>query len=430
MRIAIFTDTYLPEKNGVVTSIDRFTKMMADDGNKILVICPKYGRYKDKEYPNISVRRYASVTFPNYKTMRVAVPFVLNVTSDLKEFHPDVVHIQTPMGVGWMGVWAVKILKMKNVQTYHTYIPDFLVYLKPATFLGIHKIANYINSSRLIKALVEADISKESYGSAKFQAYLGRRIKEITEKVAKNENGKFTERFGREFTRATYNRADLVLTPSLAMKKILKKQGVKTRVEVMSNGIDYNFFKEKSDYRIKNKIVHIGRLGHEKNVDVVIRAFSLALKKNPKLTLDIMGDGPSKKSLQNLAKSLGLHKEIKFWGAYDLKEVSKKLCEYDFFVTASTIETQGLVILEAMSAGLPVLGVDKLALPEIIKDGQNGYLSKPFDVGGMANNMLRLLESDERLEKFGKKSLLIAKKHEITKCKDRLFKFYKQIAKK
>ncbi len=428
MRIAIFTDTYLPDKNGVVASIDRFTRLMADDGHQIMIFCPKCGHYKDSKYLNIEVKRYISFTAPSYKDMKIALPFVLSVTNDLKDFRPDVVHIQTPLGVGWVGIWATKILKIKNIQTYHTYIPDFLVYLKPKTLLGINQIANYINSSRLIKALVEADISKENYNSAKFQVYLGQRIKEVTANVAKNNNSKFSEKFSNDYTKVVYNRANLVLTPSQAMKGVLKKQGVKTKIEVMSNGIEYNFFKKKEDYRIKNKIIHMGRLGHEKNVDIIIQAFALALKSNPNFTLDIMGDGPSKTSLQGLAKSLAINKKIKFWGAYDINELSQHLCDYDFFVTASTIETQGLVILEAMASGLPVLGVKKLAIPEVIIDKENGYLSKPYNIEEMAKNMIKMVESPDKLKRFGKKSLIIAKHHEIVKCKDKLEKIYQKMA--
>jgi len=214
------------------------------------------------------------------------------------------------------------------------------------------------------------------------------------------------------------------------MKKTLKKQGVKTEVEVLSNGIDYDLFKKKTDYRITNKMIHMGRLGHEKSVDVVIKAFAIALKENPDLRLDILGDGPAKKTLQNLTKNIGLSKQIRFGGAYDINKVSKLLCHYDFFVTASTIETQGIVILEAMASGLPVLGVNKLAVPEVIHDKKNGYISKPFNPQGMAKNMLKIIESEERLRTFGKKSLVIARSHEIYKCKDRLAHFYEIIAKK
>lgn len=245
----------------------------------------------------------------------------------------------------------------------------------------------------------------------------------------KNQTSKLDERFGRQYTRLVYNRADLVLTPSLAMKKLLKKQGVEPRIEVMSNGIDYDYFKKKKNYSVQNRIVNIGRLGFEKRVDITIQAFAVALKSNPKLRLDIYGDGPAKKSLHALAKSLGVYKSIKFWGAYDIAKVSQKLCEYDCLATASPIETEGIVLLEAMASGLPILGVRKLAVPDIIKDGKNGYLSNPSDIDGMATNMLKIMESAKVLEKLGKNALAVAKAHEVRICKKRLFGFYEQIAK-
>lgn len=423
MKIAIFTDTYLPDKNGVSLSIDNFTKLMADDGHQIMIFCPKVRHFKDKKYTGINVRRYISVAAPTYKEMQLALPFIWTVVKDLKDFNPDVVHIQTPMGMGWVGIWAAKILKIKNIQTYHTYIPDFLVYLNPKKLIGINKIANYINNSRLVKFMkLRPDVFEESPGLTKSEKN-NRKFFHIYKK----NKGKLNERFGRDYTRIVYNRADLVLTPSGAMKNFLKKQGIKTKVEVMSNGVNYNFFKKKIDYTVKNRIVHTGRLGFEKNVDVVIKAFNLAQKINPDLRLDIYGDGPAKRSLQSLVKNVGIGKKVKFFGAFDIAKVSQQLCDYDFFVTASTIETQGIVILEAMSSGLPVLGVDELAVPEIIRHGKNGYLSKPFDVEGMAENMLKMLESDKRLEQFGYKSLEIAKSHEISKCKDHLVQVYERI---
>lgn len=114
---------------------------------------------------------------------------------------------------------------------------------------------------------------------------------------------------------------------------------------------------------------------------------------------------------------------------YDINKVSQKLCEYYFFAMASTVETQGIVILEAMASGLPVLGVNKLAVPEVIKNGKNGYISEPFDADEMAKNMIKMLKSDKKLEQFGKYSLEIAKSHEISKCKDRLLQTYEKVAK-
>ena len=321
-------------------------------------------------------------------------------------------------------------MKLPNVQTYHTYIPDFMVYVNPKTIFGINKLTNYISNSKLAKMLtLNHDFSEEEQSLVKFKTHLENMVKDITANNHKRSD-KVNEKIGGQYTRAIYNRANLVLTPSKAMKNLLKKQGVKSKVEVMSNGVDYEFFKKKTDYRITNKLVYTGRLGLEKNVDVVVHAFAIAQKSNPKLRLDIYGDGPAKKPLQHLAKTLEVSKKIKFWGAYDINKLSKNLCQYDFFVTASTIETQGIVILEAMASGLPVLGVKKLAVPEVVINGKNGYISAPGNAEAMAKNMLRLLEGDKRLKLFGTNSLKMANSHEVTKCKDKLFKVYQKIASK
>lgn len=429
MRIAIFTDTYVPDRNGASASIDHFTRLMADDGHQIIIFCPKCGRYRDKKYPNITVKRYVSITAPSYKDFKLALPFVWTAVKDLKSFEPDIVHIQTPLGIGWMGIWATKILKIKNIQTYHTYIPDFLVYVKPKSLLGINKITSLINSSKLARAFDQYDILNESYESVGLKSLLDKIAAERQVEEKKNKVSKFDERFGRQYTRLVYNRANLVLTPSMAMKKVLKKQGVEPKVEVMSNGIDYDFFKKKTDFAITNKIVNIGRLGFEKRVDIVIQAFAVAVKTNPALKLDIYGDGPARKSLQVLAKKLGVAKSIKFFGSYDINKVSQWLYKYDCFATASPIETEGIVILEAMASGLPILGVRKLAIPDIVKDGQNGYLSRPSDVNDMAKNMLKIMESSKVLERLSKKALATAKAHEVRLCKERLLGFYKQMLK-
>lgn len=425
MRIAILTDTYIPDKNGITTSIDNFTKLMADDGHQVMILAPKGTRYKDKKYPNITVKRYASFMAPSYDDMQIALPFIWTMVKDLKEFNPDVVHIQTPLGIGLIGIWATKILKIKNIQTYHTYIPDFLVYLSPKSLMGIDKITKYLESKKLAKEIERSKQAEDdSYIKTKVKAFFDS-LKKEKDLEEEKKTSKVNDMLGRDYTRLVYNRADLVLTPSESMSKVLVEQGVTSPVKTMSNGINYNLFKKKTDFKIKNRAVYIGRLGYEKNVDVVVRAFDIVQNINPNARLDVYGDGPANKMLRSLVHGLGIGSKVKFMGAYDINKVSQKLCDYDFFVTASNIETQGIVILEAMAAGLPVLGVDALAVPEVILDGKNGFVSKPFDHEGMARNMLKLLSSDKQLKEFGKKSLEIAKTHEVSVCKDRLIDYYK-----
>lgn len=428
LKIAIFTDSYLPEINGVATSIARFSKLLADDGHKIMIFCPKYGRYRDEPYPNMEIRRYSSVRFPTNKEVKVSLPFITGVIQDLKKFEPDVVHIQTPLSVGWVSIWATKILKLKNIQTYHTYIPDFLVYLKPKTFLGFNRVVNYLGTSKLIKTLVETDVTGNG-NQGKLNKYLSEKIDEATKKVTIDKNSKMTERFGWELTKAVYNRAELVLTPSAVLQKTLKKHGIRPSVEVMSNGVEYDLFQKKAEYVFKKRLIHVGRLGYEKHIDVVVRAVALAIEREPKLTLDIIGDGPARKSLQELAKKLKVEKSIKFLGFKKREELLKMYRQYDAFITASTIETQGIVLLEAMSAGIPVIGVKKLAIPEIVLHGKNGYISRPFREIEMATNISRLYKLDEvDYKRFGQKALQTARLHDIQSCKEKLEKVYYQIA--
>lgn len=430
MRIAIYTDTYPPDKNGISMSIDSFTKLLAAEGHEFMIFCPKKGLHIDKKHPNISIKRYASITAPSNKDSKISLPFIWTAVRDLKDFNPDLVHIQTPMGMGLVGIWATKILKIKNVQTYHTYIPDFLVYFTPKMLLGIDRITNFINNSRLAKSIVtRADVDDSNPIFKLFKNRLSSIFKEVDDTDEENNSKKFKEVFGRNYTRFLYNKADIVLTPSVALKNILEKQGITKKIVVLSNGVNSKLFKRKTDYAIKNRMVHAGRLGYEKSTAVIIEAFYIAQKTNPCLRLDVYGDGPSRKSLIGLTKKLKIAKKIRFFGAYDISKFSQKLCEYDFFVTASTIETQGIVLLEAMASGLPVVAVNKLAVPEIVHNGKNGYLSKPADAEAMAKNMLKILENSKRLEKFGKKAILIAKSHEISIWKDRLFNIYKKLAK-
>lgn len=427
MRIAIFTDTYIPDKNGVSFSIDRFTKMMADEGHQIMIFCPKVKMYIEPRYKNITVKRYRSITAPSYKEFKLALPFIWTTVRELRKFDPDVVHVQTPLGIGWMGIWATKILKLKNIQTYHTYIPEFLVYLTPGSILGINKITSFIKNSRLVQAISKHNLPADNLVVNEFSQNLNKISEEVAVE-AETESRGFRDMFADRYTRIVYNRANLVLTPSMAMKDALQKQGVDKEIKVVSNGVAFDRFKKKTSYKINKKFFHMGRLGYEKSVNVIIDAFNIALKKDPDLRLDIYGSGPAKKSLQVLTKKYRISNKVHFFGPYDINKLSKQLCNYDCFVTASTIETQGIVILEAMSAGLPVLGVNSLAVPEVVIDGKNGYISEPFDAFEMANNILKIISDEKTLEDFGNRSLKIAKTHEISKCKDYLLSIYKQIA--
>lgn len=429
MRIAIFTDAYTPDKNGVSMSVENFSKLLAQDGHQIMIFCPKKGFYIDKRIKNVTIKRYPSIVAPSNKDTRLSLPFVWTAVRDLRRFNPDLVHIQTPLGIGLMGLWATRILKIKSIQTYHTYIPDFLVYLSPTALLGIDKIIRYISNSKLSKKMESKNnIEEDDADFKRLSARLAGMVKEIFRSKELTKDKKLKDLVGKRITKFLYNQSELVLTPSKSMKRYLKTHGVYKKVEVLSNGINNKKFKQKTDYKLKNRLIYTGRLGFEKKVDAIVEAFYVAQKTKPELRLDIFGDGPAKKSLQVMANNLGIGKKVNFKGFYDINKIANKICEYDFFITASPIETQGIVLLEAMASGLPIVAVDKFAVNEVVLHGKNGYLSKPGDIDMMAKNIIKMSSSEEKLEEFGKKSIQIANTHEVALCKEELCKIYRKVS--
>lgn len=430
MKIVIFTDTYLPGLNGVATSIHQFTTMMADDGHQIMIFCPKFRQFRHKKHPNIIIKSCASITAPSYKDFRLALPTIWQTVHEVKKFGPDVIHVQTPLGIGWVGIWVSKILKMPNIQTYHTYIPEFLVYLNPKNLFGIKKIQDYLANYKVVQYLTSKNITSREQRQHTLGQQFDSLAREInSQKIEKQKlSKKASDRFAERYTRLVYDRASLILTPSEAMKKILEKQGVTPPVEVMSNGVNHQFFDKKDDFTIKKRFIHMGRLGSDKSVDVIIEALAVAHQTDPDIRLDIYGDGPERKKLQNLSRQLKLQSRVRFLGAYNINKVAKLLKNYDCFVTASTIETQGIVILEAMSAGLPVLGVRALAVPETVHHGINGYLSRPDDTKELAKNMLQVIQQPTKLKSFSQESLKIAQSHDAQICKEKLLAVYQKMA--
>lgn len=425
MKIAIFTDTYEPEINGIVTSTATFTRMLAADGYQVIIFCPDYGKNDGKKEANITIHRFRSFSFATNKNTHIALPSTAKIIRILKQFSPDIIHVETPMSIGITGVVVARIMDIKCVQTYHTYLPDFSTYLSPGKLLGFENIKQRVG---------ESQIAKNVKGTGFYQ-----RVRELNMKAKKelldllpNRNIfkiNMGERSVWSFTRTLYNRSDLVLTPSEVLARLLKRHGIKPPVMAQTNGIRSKDILIKKSYKKTGKILHFGRLGLEKDIDVVIKAFDIAQSKDKDLTLHIIGDGPARESLENLAAKLVLKDKVKFYGFVPHDEVVKKLRDYDLFVTASPMETQGLVVLEAMAAGLPVVGVDMLAVPEVVHDGINGYLVPRKNYKKMAEKMLDITSDTKKSEKFGQTSKEIAAKHEIGYAYHLLLEKYQDLIK-
>jgi glycosyltransferase involved in cell wall biosynthesis len=431
MRIAIFTDTYLPEINGAATSIDSSARLLGGRGHEILIICPRYRKPILHVVPHVTIQRYRAFSFITNKATRIALPTMASVASKLRKFRPDVVHIHTPLSIGVIGLATARMMRLPIIETYHTFIPDFMQYVEPHRLLRLDDLQDRIVNSIVFDRMFETGMF---HGLSLLQQPREQATERITrvarEAIGDADDGERPElstRIAWQFTRTVYNRADLVLTPSRTLKRELEEHGVAVPVEYLSNGLDISLVACKESWAPSKRIVHAGRLGHEKNVDVVIRAFAQLSERMPEYTLDIIGDGPAHPHLTRLAESLGIADKIRMRGFMDRGTLGRTYREYDAFVTASTIETQGIVLLEAMAAGLPIVGVTALAIPEIVQEGRDGLLVTPGDEAGMAAALERVLGDDALRERMGRAGQEDVQQHSLPSVVDRLEQIYREV---
>ncbi|MFA5176140.1 MAG: glycosyltransferase [Candidatus Nanoarchaeia archaeon] len=380
MKIAYFTDTFVPNINGIVTSILNSSENLAKKGNKIYIftIKPKEKNFQiPKLHKNIQVFHYPRLNLIKYPDFQLAYPKLLDINKKFKEINPDIIHIHTPSIFGWAALILNNKYKKPVVGTYHTLLPDFLDYLPLPIF----------NKSKTAKRL--------TWG----------------------------------YTRKFYNKCNIVTTPSIAMKQELEKHGIKN-VKFLSNGVDLKKFHPIQSKKDGKTILHVGRIGYEKNIDVLIKAFNELLKKNKNVKLLIAGKGPDLEGLKEFTQKLGISKNVEFLGPIKHDNLPKLYSKADIFVTPSTVETEGLVILEAMACGLPIIGVNKLAVPYIVKNNKNGFITKPGDYKEIANCMEKLLKDKKSREKFGKESLILVKEFSLESIIKKIEEIYKELIKK
>jgi glycosyltransferase involved in cell wall biosynthesis len=258
---------------------------------------------------------------------------------------------------------------------------------------------------------------------------LGKKIKKNLEKIENKATSNIKKALLWKYTNSFYENCEVIISPTEMIRKELIQKGVKKPIEVVSNGIDFQMFEGKPKEKPNHppKIIHVGRISYEKNCDVILRAFHQLKKEIPGITLDIYGDGPALKSLKIEARHLDIYDSVIFHGFVDRSELPKIYPLYDIFITASTMETQGLVVLEAMACGLPCVGVNSFALPELIQNDINGYTVEPGDFNTIAEKTMDILNDVEKFKKFSRNSIQIAKQHDIYESVKKLEAIYLQV---
>lgn len=407
MKILYFSDTFLPKIDGVAISIRNFSELLVQRGHEFLICCPKYGEGDfDRMGEGIAVERFRSGYLPSYPDIKVVLPSPQKIKRIIKEFKPDLVHIHTPGLLGQYGINATEKYGIPTIGTYHTLMSEQDMYVSFYRLLKLDKLFSRVN--RFDKKLTVKDLLKvEKLDKLNLR-------KKIILKICNN----------------LYDRCDLVISPSHLLKKQLLEFGLKKPITVVSNGMDLKRFhgEIKTLNQEAPRLLHVGRISYEKNCDVILKSFKLILEKIPKARLTIIGDGPAIPSLKKQAEGLEIAGQVEFLGFLPNSELHKHYPKYDAFITASTMETQGLVILEAIACGLPAIGVDAYAIPELVQHERNGYVAKSFDVAAIADYTIKLLSDPVQFKKFSKASIEIASGHDMDKCVDQMEEVYKSVA--
>lgn len=407
MRVLYFSDTFLPKTDGVAVSIKNFSELLALRGHQFCICAPKYGDGDfDRMTDNIQVVRFRSGYLPSYPDIKVVLPSPGKIKRIIEDFKPDLIHIHTPGLLGLYAVNAAERFGVPTIGTYHTLMAEQEM---------------YVSFYRLFK------LDKLFFKANKFKKKLN--IDEL-DKIVKFDNFNIRKKIILKICNDIYNRCDVVISPSHLIKEQLIEYGITRPITVVSNGMDLKRFQGTPKTYTSGdapKFLHVGRISYEKNCDVVLNAFKTIHEHYPKATLVIIGEGPAIPSLERQAEHLGIQASVSFKGFIPNAVLHEEYPKYDVFLTASTMETQGLVVLEAIACGLPAVGVDAFALPELIRHGENGYIAKPFDSKGIAQGALEIIRNPEEYAKFSKNSIQIASGHDMEKCVDAMEEVYSKV---
>lgn len=228
---------------------------------------------------------------------------------------------------------------------------------------------------------------------------------------------------------------DLVVAPSEGVVRWLGSLGVEAPIEVIPNGVEVERVAHptapltRADLGLPEEAcvaITVGRVGPEKNLPFLLRAFSRAVEQSPDLHLVIVGDGPKRENLEEIARWAGLNDRVHMVGAVSYEEVPNWLAMADFFVIASTAESHPLAVLEAIAAGLPVLGIPSPGIEESIQDGDNGLLS-PENVDAFAHRMARLAADADLRARLAEGARQSRRRFDIRRTSARLLAHYERL---
>jgi glycosyltransferase involved in cell wall biosynthesis len=380
MNILMISDVYFPRVNGVSTSIATFRGSLAALGHSVMLIAPDYPTAADKDAGIVRIPSRYLFLDPEDRILKAGE--ILSQEHQLRDRRFDLLHIQTPFIAHHVGVKLARRLGIPCVETYHTYFEEYLYHYIP------------------------------------FLPKL------------------FLKSVARALTRRQCNQMDAVVVPSQAMHEVLDDYGVRAPVSEIPTGIEPGDLPPGSRERFcsthgidasRPMLVHIGRVAHEKNIAFLLDVLLALRRVVPEVLLVIAGEGPALVHLRRQALALGLERSIRFLGYLKRgPSLSDCYCAGDVFVFASATETQGLVLLEAMTLGVPVVSTAVMGTRDILAAGK-GALVAGETVTDFADKVVRLLGDPVLRERLGREARDHADGWSAEVMARRLVEFYRKV---
>ena len=367
MRIALFTETFLPKIDGIVTRLCHTVEQLQRLGDQVLVISPAGGL---TEYKGARIYGVEGFPLPLYPELKLGIPHP-GIGVELEKFRPDLIHVANPAILGLGGLYYAKKLNIPLVASYHTHLPQYL----------------------------------HHYGLGMLEEVLWSML------------------------RAAHNQAQLNLCTSTVMVKELHAHGIE-RLDLWQRGVDTEMFQpslasvEMRD-RLSlgnpdcNLLLYVGRLGAEKEIERI----KPVLEKIPNSRLALVGDGPNRQVLEAHFRGTPTH----FVGYLRGKDLAAAYASADAFIFPSRTETLGLVLLEAMAAGTPVVAARSGGIPDIVTDGVNGYLFDPLQEDGAITATQRLFANPQEREILRQNARLEAERWGWAAATQQLRSYYQGI---
>ncbi|MBM7654361.1 glycosyltransferase family 4 protein [Neobacillus cucumis] len=344
MRIAIFTDTFYPDVNGVAKTLKRLTSFLESQKISYKIFAPSSPAKDFTDYP---IHRTKSLSFFLYPECRLALPNLLQMKSEIQSFSPDLIHVATPFNIGLCGVYFSKKMNIPLVCSYHTNFDEYLQYY----------------------------------------------------------NLPFLTRLLWNYMHWFHKTCKKIFVPSPATLQLLKQQGF-TNLELWPRGVDCKLFHPnhhknsfKSDYKLEDSylLTYVGRLAPEKDLHTLLAvAKTLPPDLNKKIHWLIIGDGPLRKELEAKAPA-----NMTFTGYLSGKRLAQAYASSDILVFPSPTETFGNVVLESLACGTPVIGAKSGGVQNIIEPGVTGLLCSPGNVQEFTHSILHLLTNHPLRKQMG-----------------------------